>query len=393
VATPFTHDLTALQEPAASSRERAGPPRLAAVERPLRILHVIIMLGETNSQYNEHCLPLLGVRDLSIGTYFPPRLTAPEPIAVFPGDGTLRGFFRAFRRAITAKSYDVVHVHAPQTAALVLVALAGRPRRLRTVRRSLVYTVHDSFYDYKRRDQLLMLPAFVVFRRIVFCGNAAFQSYPALWKRLAAGRARVVPNSADLERVERAIAGVERPAGGSSFHVVSVGRLEKVKDPATVVEAFRRIGAEGTRLSLVGAGPLESELAASIREPGMDGRVELTGLIPRDEVFVRFAQADLFISSSRGEGLPVAVIEAMAAGCPAVLSDIAPHRELVGDADFVPLVRPGDVDGFAREIERFREMSPDVRAGIGRRCRDLVRERFALSRMHAGYEQVYRELT
>jgi len=48
----------------------------AAVRR-LKVLHLILMLGKTNGQYNEHCLPLIGERDLSIGTYFVPRLTPP----------------------------------------------------------------------------------------------------------------------------------------------------------------------------------------------------------------------------------------------------------------------------------------------------------------------------
>ena len=66
-------------------------------------------------------------------------------------------------------------------------------------------------------------------------------------------------------------------------------------------------------------------------------RVTMTGLIPRDEVFLRCASADVLVSTSHGEGLPVAVIEAMAAGCPVILSDIPPHRELMDGEDFVPL--------------------------------------------------------
>jgi glycosyltransferase involved in cell wall biosynthesis len=363
----------------------------ATIDRPLRILHLIIVLGETNSQYNEHCLPLRNVRDLSICTYFRPRLASPDEITVFAGDDTLRGFFRAFGAALAAKEYDVIHVHAPQTGALLMLALALRPSRLR-LRRSLVYTVHDSFYDYKLRDKVLMLPAFAIFRRVVFCGHAAYASYPALWKRLAGSRSRVVQNAADLDRVERAITDVVRAQDDSAFQVVSVGRLERVKDPMTLLAAFRGIGDERSRLALVGTGSLETELAGQIKALQLEQRVELTGLIPRDDVFVRCAQADLFVSSSRGEGLPVAVIEAMATGCPVVLSDIPPHRELADGADFIPLVGQGDSDGFARQIDRFRSMSAEARAAIGRRCQDLVRARFRLATMHAGYEQVYREL-
>jgi glycosyltransferase involved in cell wall biosynthesis len=125
---------------------------------------------------------------------------------------------------------------------------------------------------------------------------------------------------------------------------------------------------------------------------GLGDRVELTGLVERDEVFRRCAAADLFVSASRGEGLPVAVMEVMATGCPAVLSDIPQHRELLEGADVAPLVATGDVEGFGRQIGRFRDMGAEERLDAGRRGREHVVETFALARMHAGYEQVYREL-
>ena len=362
----------------------------AHVQRRLRVLHLIIVLGETNSQYNEHCLPLVGTRDLSICTYFEPQLEAPAEIAVYAGDDTLRGFFRALERALEGEEYDVIHAHAPQTGALLAFALATRPRHWR-LRRKLVYTVHDSYHDYKPRNKLLMLPALAASRRVIFCGHAAYESYPTLWRQLVGGRSRIVQNAADLTRVSRAIAGRERPPG-DGFHVLSVGRLEKVKDPFVLLEAFRLVADVDTRLTFVGTGSLADELAGAIATAGLDDRVGLTGLIPREEVFVRCFEADVFVSASRGEGLPVAVIEAMATGCPVILSDIPPHREVAEGLDIVPFVPLGDVEGFAREIRRFRIMPADERRSIGLQCQALARARFDLPTMHAGVDQVYREL-
>lgn len=357
----------------------------------LRVLHLILNLGETNGQYNEHCLPMSGERDLSICTYFEAELTPPPEIALYEGDGSLRGFFRAFRRSLDEGEYDVIHAHAPQTGALVVLALLLM-LRLWSVRRSMVYTVQDSWYDYRPRNQVMMVMALAGFRSNIFCSQAAYDSVPGIVKGVVKDRWQVVQNAADMDRLDRVLASHPIVRDEEAFTVVSVGRLEPVKDPGTLLAAFSASADESSRLVVIGAGSLESDVGRQIGELALQSRVETTGLIPRDEVFQRCASADVLVSTSHGEGLPVAVIEAMAAECPVILSDIPPHREVADGADFIPLVALGDVEGFAREIIRFREMSEEERRSLGARSREHVLARYTLPIMHAGVEAVYRAL-
>lgn len=357
----------------------------------LRILHLILVLGETNGQYNEHCLPLKDERDLSIVTYFTPQLTTPREITVYGGDGSPAGFFRALRRALDANSYDAIHAHAPHSGALLALALLIW-RRFGRLRKSLVYTVQDSFQDYKLRNQVLMVMSLAFFYRVIFCSHAAYESLPPIWKRLVGTRQRVCQNAADIDRVDRALALADLTRADERFTIVSIGRLEKVKDPVTVLSAFRSLDDPNARLVYVGAGSLRADLERQIRAWGLDSQVELRGLVPRDQVFVECAKADLFVSASHGEGLPVTVIEAMASRCPVVLSDIPPHREVKDDADFVRIVGLSDVAGLSGEIRRARDMPRQERIEIGQRGRDHVLARFSLPIMHAACEAVYREL-
>jgi glycosyltransferase involved in cell wall biosynthesis len=360
-------------------------------EGVLRVLHVILHVNETNGQYNEHILPLLDVRDISICTYFEPTLQPPDGVDLFAGDGRLPTFFRVLNQALTTKEHDVIHVHAPQSGALVVLAMLLRLQLMR-YRKAMVYTVQDSFYDYSLRNQALMVIALAGFNQVIFCSRSAYDSLPRAWKWLVGGRWHVVQNAADIDRVDRVLADAEFETDRDAFTVLAVGRLEPVKDMATLLGAFA--GAKGDRahLTLVGAGSLEGEIGDKVRELGLDDSVTLTGLIPRDDVFARCAAADVLVSTSHGEGLPVAVIEAMAAQCPVILSDIAPHRELADGADFIPLVPTGDVEGFSREIGRFINMSEADRRELGRRSREHVLTRFTLPIMHQGTEAVYRLL-
>lgn len=364
-----------------SSTERA---------QKLRVLHLVLVLRSTNSQYNEHSLPVMHERSIALCTFFAPKLVPPEQIKVFAGDGSVRGFFRALRAALQSEQFDVVHAHSPHTGFLLVMAM---PFSLggESIRRRSAYTVHDSFYDYRIRHKLLMLPVFAFFRNLVFCSNAAHESFPRSLKRLIGSRGRVVQNGVDISRIDRVIASLARKQSGP-FTVVSVGRLESVKDPQTLLAAFAAVGGSDSRLVFVGDGELRIELEKAIASAGLGERVTLAGVVERDEVFEHFMAADVFMSTSRGEGLPLAVMEAMACSVPVILSDIPPHREFGADSGIVPLVAPGNVTGFSDELARVRDMTQSERAEVGGLGRELVASRFGLEQMSIGYESLYDEI-
>jgi len=125
---------------------------------------------------------------------------------------------------------------------------------------------------------------------------------------------------------------------------------------------------------------------------GVATRVVFTGLVPREQVYGILALSDLFVSTSSREGMPVAVLEAMACGVPTILSDIPPHREIAGQADFIPLIEVGNVERLAQAIDQVALMSPSERTRIGRRCRELVENRFSVTAMRRGYDRVFAEI-
>jgi glycosyltransferase involved in cell wall biosynthesis len=356
----------------------------------LSILHIILVLKPTNGQYNEHCLPLMNKRDITICTFFKSDIKPPDAITLFDGDNTIMGFFRAARAALMKREYDIIHVHTPHAGVLLLVALFmfGMYKKLIP---STVHTVQNSYENFKFRNKLLFIPSFVFFRQMVFCSHASYESFPGFLKWLAGGRMQVVQNAVDLNRIDR-IRKAQPAVHNEHFTIATVG-LIKIKNPITVLDATYQYKDQDTRLTFLGEGSLRPVLMQKVESLGLRQQVQLTGMVARDKVFEYFTRADLFVSTSWGEGLPVAVMEAMACGRPVVLSDIPPHREIAEGVDFIPLLKPDDVTGFAQEIRKFREMSVSERAVIGQKCRKLIEERFSLPIMHAGYQEIYAKIT
>jgi len=356
----------------------------------LSVLHVIVKAGPTNCQYNEHVLPVVGWRHVTVCSLFPAEVTPPRGLTLHEGDGTVRGGARALRRALTSDTYDVVHVHAPASAMLTLAVY----RRLRRSREDLVFTIHNSWRNFRFRNRLFLRVVLAVFPLVVVCGQAAFDSLPRRLARRAADRLAVVPNGVDVDRVQRVLAARPTPPPRRNRHltVVSLNRLIPLKDPGTLLRAFARVRQPGDRLVLIGDGTLRGRVEAEIRARGLADCVTLTGIIPRDEVYLRLAEADVFVSTSGGEGLPVALLEAMACELPVVVSDIPPHREVSRAAGGLPLVETRDDAGFARAIERVRALDSLDRHAVGRHLGEVVGEHYSVHAMNTAYGALYRQL-
>ena len=248
---------------------------------------------------------------------------------------------------LRTEKFDVVHVHSPHLGLLfTLVAMFSRPSVLR---RSVLH-VHSNYHVYRPRNRWMLLPAFLAFGRIVCCSRSSRASFP--WPyRLAAGRRLVtICNGVDLRRVDAAWQpmGMRTHKRDRPLQLITVGHLRTLKNQATVIRALAQARSEDVCLKIVGDGPDRGALEELAESLGLASRVTFTGRLGRDEVFQQLWRADAFIAMSRGEGLPIAVLEAMSCHCPVVLSDIPGHREVSeGRTDLVPFVKPDDCASLA----------------------------------------------
>lgn len=149
-----------------------------------------------------------------------------------------------------------------------------------------------------------------------------------------------------------------RPAGQANLPVrrlVTVGRLSAEKGYPGLLDALRMVRSKvpGLTLNVVGDGPLRQDFESGLEAAGLTQVVTLHGGLPEEEALALIASADAFVLSSLMEGLPVVLMEAMAAGKPVIAPAVAGIPELVRDGETGLLFRPGDWVHLAQQIERL----------------------------------------
>jgi len=191
---------------------------------------------------------------------------------------------------------------------------------------------------------------------------------------------RSLPTEAGIDATGRVVIG-------------SVTRMQEVKDPLTLVQAFARLInddlAPGTRLVMVGDGPLLDRVRNEIRDRGVERYVWLAG--NREDMPELYRTFDVFALSSRVEGISNTVLEAMASGLPVVASRVGGNPELVEDGATGALVPAGSPDALADALARYAN-DVDLAREHGRAGRRRVEESFDIHGMVARYTAVYDEV-
>jgi glycosyltransferase involved in cell wall biosynthesis len=175
--------------------------------------------------------------------------------------------------------------------------------------------------------------------------------------------------------------------------VVSAGRLSPEKGFEVLIDAAARVVAAdgGTGFVVFGDGPLRGELAAHVaaRGAGLQARFVLAGF--RADVARFLPQADLAVLSSHTEGLPVMVLEAMAARLPVVATRVGGTPEVVIDGVTGDLVPPGDPAALAECLRHVLANEPR-RRDMGRRGRERVDKEFTFARQAEQYRRLFERL-
>lgn len=298
------------------------------------------------------------------------------------------GKLKAIGAAIARGNYDLVLTYN-------WGALDGVMANRLFARRPLVHH-EDGFND---DEAVRQKPARVLYRRLALPSASALVVPSQVLERIALGpwkqpRARVVriPNG-----IDSALFATPPPAGSipgfarreGEVVVGTLAGLRKVKNLPRLVRAFAaatRIVSVPARLVIVGEGPERETILAAAAEAGVADRLLMPGFIGRPETCV--GHFDIFALSSDSEQFPLSLVEAMAAGLPAVATDVGDVRAIVSERNRPMIARVDDDMVFARLLARMIG-DPLLRAELGAANRARVVAEYDEAVMVARYREIY----
>jgi glycosyltransferase involved in cell wall biosynthesis len=213
------------------------------------------------------------------------------------------------------------------------------------------------------------------------------QSRTALVERgVPPERVVIVPGGVDSHRFRR--------SNGASplYQLVTAGRLIPTKQTLHFVEAFARLRARRPQLraAVLGDGPLADAVRAEAGRLGVGDAIEFLGF--RHDIENVYAQSEIFVLTSRNEGLSLAMLEAMACGLTVVVSDVGEARVVVQDERSGYLFPVGDLDALVERLEQLLD-DPSLRARLGRAAEKEALRVAEYSRIADAYRKILVERT
>ena len=361
---------------ATCSMRRPGPDHLTGPEERAAA-QTTVYLVETGKTLTG------AIRALGAALASPGRLISTLALAwrtAPPGaKGMLRQLFylaeaMILSRHLRAERIDHLHNHFADPSANVAMlasALSGIP---------FSYTLHGPAELYEPEKWCLRektaRAAFVACISHFARSQAMYFSNPADWGKLRIVHCGVDPDRYDRPAPAPAPAPASAPTPRAGLHLVFVGRITPIKGLRVLIDSFARARGDHPDLTLTLVGDGEDRAYLERLAQPMGAAVRFAGFLSQEGVAAALAEADALVLPSFAEGLPVVLMEALAAGKPVIATQVAGVGELVENGVSGHLVPAGDAGALARAITALAETPPQGRAAMGRAGRAKVRAEF-----------------
>lgn len=281
--------------------------------------------------------------------------------------------YKMLREIIEKEQFDLIYCHTPVGA--MLARLAGISARKKGTK--VIYMAHG-FHFYNSApflNWMIYYPAEKFLSRFTDGLITINQEDYRRAQKFHAGKTILIPGvGIDLDKFQKkdpTQQEIRNKLGipESKIILMSVGELTKRKNHMVMIEALARLKEYDILYVICGDGPLKAQLRAKAEELGVRDRLKLLGF--RKDIAELHKAADIFVFPSLQEGLPVALMEAMASGLPIVASKIRGNEDLINNNQGGYLVNPTDSEQVAKAIEKMIQ-NPKKREKMEKRNLEII---------------------
>ena len=217
----------------------------------------------------------------------------------------------------------------------------------------------------------------------VVCQSHAMQQDVCTQAGIEPRRTTVIPNPLDLNRISELAKVDIEDHSVIGRRLIAVGRLSYQKGYDMLIEALSRCRDLPWHLVILGQGPMEADLRAQLERLGLDNRIELRGFVANPYPWMR--RADALLLSSRYEGLPNVVLEALACGTPVVSTPDAPTREIIDGIEGCVVAEDFEAPAFESALRRWMSQPPA-------RIAPVETQRYAVGEVTERYQDLFTAL-
>lgn len=307
-------------------------------------------------------------------------------------DGGSHTAFMQLKKIFVEKSVDIAHVN--NIAPWFDVALASKLSGCKCVQ-----TFHGVEENRLKFSFLKKAQMFLALKMTDYL-NSVSQSAADLLSRLSGINDKtinVITNGVDTDHFRPATQeqkdSIKKDFGFLSDNIIigCVSGLRKVKNHKGLITAFKKVIQKNSKciLVVVGTGPLEEALKRQCRELGIEEHVVFTG--SQKNVVKCLNLFDLFVLNSRTEGLSYAILEAMAAGLPVIVTDVGGNTDLIETGTDGVLIEDNNVEMLSDTILKLCENKKMAEA-IGLNAREKILNKYSIDVMLQNYSDLYQRL-
>ena len=252
---------------------------------------------------------------------------------------------------LNTKRIDLLHIHSPNAALIgtLISRLLGIPCVV-TIHLPLYYFVIGKGVLASAKRRLYQWAEFISQRlatKVIYVSAQVYEEAIAL--RVAPRHAQVIENGVEINRIERRYQDQETKV----ITVCCVGRLEYQKGIDVLIKAVSLLQNQGGvfQIQIVGDGSQRMTLEAEVNALGIGSHINFLGF--RNDIAQILSASDIFVLPSRYETMPIAILEAMAASLPCVVTNVGENKELITDGCEGFVVSPDDPIALADALKKL----------------------------------------